>query len=43
MPCYIVSYDLLKQGLNRPGFSRHLQAVHYGNHGGVYERQAVFG
>lgn len=30
-------------GVNRPGFSRHLQAVHYGNHGGVYERQAVFG
>jgi len=30
-------------GLNRPGSSRHLQAVHYGNHGGVYERQAVFG
>ena len=29
--------------LNRPGFSRHLQAVHYGNHGGVYEREAVFG
>lgn len=29
--------------LNRPGFSRHLQVVHYGNHGGVYERQAVFG
>jgi len=29
--------------LNRPGFSRHFQAVHYGNHGGVYERQAVFG
>ncbi|WP_448482095.1 nucleotidyl transferase AbiEii/AbiGii toxin family protein [Pseudoxanthomonas mexicana] len=29
--------------LNRPGFSRHLQALHYGNHGGVYERQAVFG
>ena len=29
--------------LNRPGSSRHLQAVHYGNHGGVYERQAVFG
>ncbi len=29
--------------LNRPEFSRHLQAVHYGNHGGVYERQAVFG
>ena len=26
-----------------PGSSRHLQAVHYGNHGGVYERQAVFG
>ena len=31
------------QLLNRPEFSRHLQAVHYGNHGGVYERQAVFG
>ena len=33
----------LLEALNRPGFSRHLQAVHYGNHGGVYERQAVFG
>ena len=33
----------LEAVLNRPGFSRHLQALHYGNHGGVYERQAVFG
>ena len=29
--------------LNRPGFSRHLRAVHYGNHGGGYEQQAVYG
>ena len=33
----------IESGVNRPGFSRHLQALHYGNHGGVYERQAVFG
>ena len=38
--------DLLKDSmgeLNRRGFSRHLQAVHYGNHGDVYEWQAVVG
>ena len=29
--------------VNRPGFSRHLRAVHYGNHGGGYEQQAVYG
>lgn len=29
--------------LNRPGFSRHLRALHYGNHGGGYEQHAVYG
>ena len=28
--------------VNRPGFTRHLQAVHYGNQGGVYEWQTVY-
>ena len=27
--------------MNRPPFSRHLRAVHYGNDGGGYERQAL--
>jgi hypothetical protein len=30
-------------GLNRPGFTRHLRAVHYGRDGGGYEWQAVLG
>ena len=45
-----VEHDLLKKAiaftsarkLNRPGFTRHLQAVHYGNQGGVYEWQTVY-
>ena len=36
--------DLLWKGrLNRPPFSRHLRVVHYGNDGGGYERQALYG
>ncbi len=28
---------------DRPGFSRHLRAVHYGNHGGGHEQQVIYG
>jgi hypothetical protein len=38
-----VAVDDFVISLNRPGFSRHLRAVHYGNHGGGYEQQAVYG
>ena len=39
-----VQVDVVQQlAMNRPGFSRHLQAVHYGNHGGGYELKAVHG
>lgn len=29
--------------MNRPGFARHLEAMHSGNDGGVHEREAIHG
>ena len=42
LECHLARWRA-RSKLNRPGFSRHLRAVHYGNHGGGYEQQAVYG